>query len=102
MNESSPTHMPWCTDHRGDLCVSKTWTVAGVRLFLYGCETDVPPTAIHFGIGPYGVAYHAEEASRLSEALAAAGMLAGGSGEESVDYWTARLNILAERDRVAS
>jgi hypothetical protein len=105
VSTSSPSHMPYCTGHYngGDLCISESWTVAGVRLKLYGHETDVPPTAIRVDTGTYRCAYTVEETSRLAEALTALGMLAIAGDVAAVAYWSARLDVLAAQDqRVAS
>ena len=104
MKQSSTTHMPYCTDHAaGGLCRSKEWTIAGVRLALFGCETDLPATQVTFHAGTYRAAYTAEEASRLSESLSALAILAAGTDEATVAYWSARLDVLqGQDDRLAT
>ena len=100
MKTSNNNHMPWCTDHRGDLCRSKTWTVASIRLCLFGCSTDVPPVHadVEMPAPAQGLAYSLAVLSRLSDALRALTMLGHQVDSRDADYWVGRLDTIEERD----
>lgn len=64
MNTSNTNHAAWCTEHRGDLCRSKTWTVASLSLCLFGAATGEPPVHIDIRMAApaLGLAYTPDEA----------------------------------------
>ena len=104
MNTSNPNHAAWCTEHRGDLCRSKTWTVASLSLCLFGAATDDPPVHVDVRMPApvQGVAHAPSDAGQLAEAFRTLTMLAAyvppcDDPDGVVAYWTARMDVLTER-----
>ena len=87
----------WCTEHDGETCMSRVWSIGGFAIGLSGHAGE--PTAVDVDHPDGGGASTLEAARRLSDALCALAMLGRHRDHpQGTEHWTGRLDELERSD----